>query len=171
MMVVLRPGIRPRKNMKSRENGAARQSVSTRGADYSAAPFTHPSRHDAFTHLHTGIRAHYICGKCRFPAFLQQLGQPNLRSSDPPTRFRIVSHGAAMSKKPAARRAHITSGASRWTESAVKKASPWSKVRYFGLVPGFIGRKLGLSAGGNQGQVQALNRFWLPISAFDHEKC
>jgi hypothetical protein len=44
-------------------------------------------------------------------------------------------------------------------------------VRYFGLVPGIIGRKLRLSAGGNQGQVKALNRFWLPISAFDHEKC
>jgi hypothetical protein len=126
---------------------------------------------NAFTHLRTGIRAHYICGKFRFPAFLQQLGEPNLRSSNPLTRLRIVSRGAAMSKKPAARRAHITSGASRWTESAVKKGSPWSKVRYFGLVPGFIGRKLGLSAGGNQGQVKALNRFWLPISAFDHEKC
>jgi len=48
-----------------------------------------------------------------------------------------------------------------------------SKLCYFGLIPEFIGRRLGpylLQAAIDQAWVRPLDRFWLHTSTFDHAK-
>ena len=48
-----------------------------------------------------------------------------------------------------------------------------SKLCYFGLIPEFIGRRLGpylLQAAIDQAWVRPLDRFWLHTSTFDHPK-
>jgi GNAT superfamily N-acetyltransferase len=48
-----------------------------------------------------------------------------------------------------------------------------TKLCYFGLVPEFIGRRLGpylLQAAIDQAWLRAIERFWLHTSTFDHPK-